>query len=477
MRKAILLTAMTLAVIGCSHAPAHEYQEPDEKWTAPTFPRRGASLHETLSGLYASRESDFRVVIHKIEVLRTDVTPWERVEVEDARTNAEFGEDQSFAVIAHRICTAAIEMRRWSGMNTDWFMLTKNRLSAYDYQLYSYQCLQSNLFRPARGRSIETERELQRYIEENFPKSILLSDHVYRKGIQFAKVGRVEDAELALANGDSRFDQASYHLSDRKQGSKGRSSRESDRDVARVLLVRAIQQAKDARLNPERDSLTVAEPIEADTIGELERLRQDSARRDQERRERWERERELRRFVEVEGGWMLVDEYRRKRGRAEGEVWLTYDEMKLIKAEREQERSKEPEPPPPRKKIVAKPKLAQPEPERLYVELDGEWTPVTKSQRAQGPRSGEEWVTWDEMELLKMSRELETAQRQEEMASAPPADTQPFHVMLVTEVQGKWRFVTQQERLAGPKEGEVWLTLEQMRDEMDKRAAAPVDRQ
>jgi hypothetical protein len=475
MRRALLLAAMTSAVIGCSHPPADEYQEADEKWSAPTFPRSGASLHETLAGLYGLRQDDYRVLIHKIEVLRTDVTPWERIEVEDARNDPRFGEGQSFAVIAHRICTAAIEMRRWRGANTDWFMITKNRLSAYDYQQYSYQCLQYNLFRPARGRSIETERELERYIGEKFPKSIILSVDVYRKGAEFAKVGRIQDAELALANADSRFDHTSYDVSDRKKGSKGRSGTESDRDVARVLLVRAIRQAKDARLDPERDPLAVAEPIEEDPIDERERLRRDAARRDQERRERWERERELRRFVEVEGGWMLVDEYRRKRGRAEGEVWVTYDEMQLIKAEREQGRSKEPKPPPPRKKVVAKPKPAQPEPERLYVEVDGEWTSVTKSQQAQGPRSGEKWVTWDEMQLLEMSRELETAQRQEQMASAPPADEQPIDVLLVTEVQGKWRFVTAQERLAGPKEGEVWLTFEQMRDEMDKRAAAPVD--
>ncbi len=67
--------AMTLAVIGCSHVPANEYQEPDEKWNAPTFPRRGASLHETVAGLYASREGDSRAVILKTEVLRTGVTP------------------------------------------------------------------------------------------------------------------------------------------------------------------------------------------------------------------------------------------------------------------------------------------------------------------------------------------------------------------------------------------------------------------
>ena len=482
MRKALLLAAMTLAVIGCSHPPADEYQEPDEKWFAPMFPRMGASLHETLAGLHASREGDYRVVVQKIEVLRTDVTPWERVEIEDARTSAEFGKGQSFVVMAHRICTSAIKSRQWAGVYTDWFILTKNRLYAYDYQEYSYQCLQFNLFRPARGRRIETERELQRYIEKNFPKSMFLSIFVYRQGITLAKAGRIEDAELALANGDSRFDQTRYDISDRKEGHKGQTGRTSDMAVARVLLVRAIRRAKDARLNPTLDSLALAramdeDPLDEDPIDELDRLRQDGARRDRERRERWEREREMRRYVVVEDGWELVDEYRRKRGRVEGEQWVTFDELQLINAEREMGRSEAPAPPPPRKKVVAKPEPAQREPERLFVEVDGEWTSVTESQRAQGPRNGEKWLNWDEMEMLKLSRELEAAQHEKHVASAPPAGKQPSHVLLVTEVDEKWRFVTRQERLAGPKEGEVWLTLEEVRDEIEKRAAAVVEGQ
>ena len=415
MRKALLIASMISAVVGCSHELADEYQELDEKWSAQTFPRPGISLHQTLAGLHAPREGDHRVVIHKIEILRTDVTPWKPVEVEEARANSEFGAGRSFAVIAHRLCTSAIKMQRGSAANSDWFLLTKNRLSAYDYQLYSYRCLQSNRFRPAGGQSIETERELQQYVEDNFPASILLSVHVYRKGIEFAQVGRVEDAELALANGDSRFDPTSYSGADRREGSRGRSGTRSDMKAVRIQLVSAIQQAREVRLNPVLDAAPHDEPTEASPDEERERLRQEITRQDRERQERWEREYASRRFFETEGGWMLVDEYRRKRGPAEGEVWLTLEEVKRIDAEREQARGEQSRPSPTRELVAVQPEPARPEPVPLFVEADGEWIPVTESQRARGARRGENWITWDERQLLEISREL---------GSAPPRNRQ-----------------------------------------------------
>jgi predicted aspartyl protease len=65
-----------------------------------------------------------------------------------------------------------------------------------------------------------------------------------------------------------------------------------------------------------------------------EQLREDSARRDRENAERFEREKDNRLYVEVPGGWVLVEGHRLRRGPAEGEKWVSFEEMQRIKRER-----------------------------------------------------------------------------------------------------------------------------------------------
>jgi hypothetical protein len=434
------------------------------------FPRWGATLHQTLAGLYGPRTGDHRVLIQKIEVLRTDVTPWQSVDLDVAREDPEFGAGQSFAIIAHRTCTSAVGMSRNVGRNTDWFMITQNRLQAWELQKYSFRCLQSKLFRPAQVAWAQNERELEAYARKHFPRSAELNVHLYQKGIQLAKVGRVEDAELALANGDTQFDQTSYRRSDRRQGRKGRSGTVSDKEAARVALIQAIEAAREDRLNPkEEDASAVSEPIEptpAPPQAPVVETPAEVARREAERLDRWERERDQRRYVETDGGWMLVDRYRRKRGPAEGEVWVSYDEMKRLQAQGEPAPSKPvvPEPPP-----IAKPIEAQP----LFVQADGSWREVTPGERARGPGPGEVWQTASERQLAATRRALKEQQRGREAAAAPA--THASDVTLVKEIDGKWQFVTAGERAEGPQVGEVWLTLAQMRTEMNRRQLEAFD--
>lgn len=67
---------------------------------------------------------------------------------------------------------------------------------------------------------------------------------------------------------------------------------------------------------------------------EAQRLREDAARRDRESRERFEKKKESALYVEESGGWSLVDGPRLRRGASEGEKWVTFEEMQLIKRER-----------------------------------------------------------------------------------------------------------------------------------------------
>jgi predicted aspartyl protease len=67
---------------------------------------------------------------------------------------------------------------------------------------------------------------------------------------------------------------------------------------------------------------------------ELERQRQETLRREHERADEWKRKKAERLYVEVDGGWILVEGYRKRRGPQEGEIWVSFEEMQQIKRER-----------------------------------------------------------------------------------------------------------------------------------------------
>ncbi len=89
----------------------------------------------------------------------------------------------------------------------------------------------------------------------------------------------------------------------------------------------------------ERDETPAQVPARApvDDEQERERKRQEAVQRDRERAEAWEREKAERLYVEENGGWMLVDKYRKLRGKRDGEVWWTFDEMRRIQREQAEE--------------------------------------------------------------------------------------------------------------------------------------------
>ena len=61
-----------------------------------------------------------------------------------------------------------------------------------------------------------------------------------------------------------------------------------------------------------------------------------------------------------------------------------------------------------------------------------------------------------------MRKDSTPTQPEIHVSYGPPADEKSPLVLLVTKVDGDWRFVTEQEHRAGKKAGEVWLTFDEM---------------
>ena len=84
------------------------------------------------------------------------------------------------------------------------------------------------------------------------------------------------------------------------------------------------------------------------------------------------------------------------------------------------------------------------------------------------------------MRIARMSDELSLRAQNLPAAAPPPAaaepkpSEQPPRDLLVTEVDGNWRFVTEKARAAGPSEGEIWLIVAEMRKVMSERDPGPM---
>jgi hypothetical protein len=150
----------------------------------------------------------------------------------------------------------------------------------------------------------------------------------------YVVVGRLDDAEAMLASGESGLSLAvpTATREQRKLLERVKALNERLRDQLAATI--PLAKTRIANGEPPVDPAIVRE-LTSDrplTAADRERLAHQAVARDRENAERWEREKNTRLFRQLESGWMLVDENRRKRGPRKGEKWVTYEEMLAIKA-------------------------------------------------------------------------------------------------------------------------------------------------
>ncbi|MFP8878907.1 MAG: hypothetical protein VCE43_05265, partial [Myxococcota bacterium] len=156
----------------------------------------------------------------------------------------------------------------------------------------------------------------------------------YAKGLWYVVVGRLEDAAAMLAAGESGLSLAVPVATreQRKLLEQAKAINERLRDQLAAAI--PLAEARIANGEPPVDpaivrALTPERPL---TAADREQLAKQAVVRDRKNAQRWESEKNTRLFRQLESGWMLVDENRRKRGPRKGEKWVTYEEMLAIKA-------------------------------------------------------------------------------------------------------------------------------------------------
>jgi hypothetical protein len=245
MRSAFVL-AVALATSGCAANHYDTYTAKNPEWYGE-FPTGGASLHETLAGIYSPPRGDWQRLIHKLAVLELGESGAR--ELEGPELDAVLAEDRAgdYGVVVALGCQSEYAQRSFQGEKVAWFLFHENRLVAYDSIDFAERCAVIGEFKPATKELAERERAVVAVRDADFPKSMEHVIQYYRNGFEYLRVGRVADARAMLERGDAGFDVSARGEHRVEFEGPSRSVRLADKDdvaKARDLLVRGLAKAE-----------------------------------------------------------------------------------------------------------------------------------------------------------------------------------------------------------------------------------------
>jgi len=205
-KHAIWLLAAALALPGCAGSYFRSYQRAHPDW-AFTFPDPGANLEQTVASLYAPPPQGTELTIRRLEILRLDTEPWRPIPFDELRRGAYRSDDAAdYAVVADVICESRLDGAPALDEKLAWYLLTKNRLRAFDHHAFAAGCAATNAFVPAPAADAEVEREVQQHVASEYPDSTIHVGELFQKGIVYARANRIDDARRMLNEGRSAFE-------------------------------------------------------------------------------------------------------------------------------------------------------------------------------------------------------------------------------------------------------------------------------
>lgn len=211
------------------------------------FPFIGASLKEVFDAMRERPDEDSRVLVQKLVIFRVDgndAEDWQEVSEEEALANAE---DAEYAIAVNRLCTSTeLTPEQYSWRSSDWFLMSEDRLRAYDYTYLGPLCSGSLEFSPATPEWAAVEDRLTGWMASNFPRGITSKAQIYARGRAYAFAGRLDKAKEMLVAGDEAFEQTTRLGTVVRRGpAQGdlRLAGESENEEQRRLLVEEIRRA------------------------------------------------------------------------------------------------------------------------------------------------------------------------------------------------------------------------------------------
>lgn len=210
------------------------------------FPRKDATVSETLDSIVAPRTTNALVTTRDVRVLRIDADPWQEIPINDVKSGRYAPSPSArYAIVASLNCQAHVDLARYYAEELSWYLLPAGRLAAWDHHDFGDACTMLFEFEPARGDQIADEKHLLEYVKKSFPSSVIHPNELYGQGLAYTRVGRLDDAQAMLEAGDRGFDVTADEKIDTNQGYDKRYT--GDRAKMRNLrgqLVHALAQAR-----------------------------------------------------------------------------------------------------------------------------------------------------------------------------------------------------------------------------------------
>jgi hypothetical protein len=241
-----LAPVAALLALACAQTPYDTYRAKNPAWYGE-FPTVGASLHETLAGIYMPPRGDWQRLIQKVAVLRFDATGPRELSQDELDAALARDEVADYGLVVTLRCRSEYNLIRYEGEQVAWFLFHANRLAAYDSCDFAERCVVFSEFKASPAERAEQERALVAFRDAHFPHSMEHVGEFYAKGLRYLEVGRVADARAMLERGDEAFDVAERgerHVDFEGPGRKVPVAKSADVDKARDALVRALARAQ-----------------------------------------------------------------------------------------------------------------------------------------------------------------------------------------------------------------------------------------
>lgn len=155
----------------------------------PVDARLGGRASETLAGLDLPAVPGISVDLRKLEAMRTDVDPWQKISPDAMDTVPGVS-----VAAADRVCRVWQGLHRVRVERISWFVADHGRLVAFDAPRFGSACRVTHRFQPAPARYRRPEAALLRWADQSFPGAALPLGERLAMGAALVRAGRIDAA-------------------------------------------------------------------------------------------------------------------------------------------------------------------------------------------------------------------------------------------------------------------------------------------
>lgn len=250
MRRKVLLGAGAALLsasiaLGCAQGWPARYRAAHPGFRA-TDARPGARASETLAGLDLPAVQGISVELRKLEAMRTDVDPWQRI----SPGHMDSAPGVSVAA-ADRVCSVWQGLHRVQVERVSWFVADHGRLVAFDAPRFGSDCKVTHRYQPAPARYRNTEQALLSWVDQRFPGGALPLDERLAMAPALVRAGRLDQAREIVHRARQEADRIESDLESQVPRSEADRNRLAQREQglrdAAEALDRSIRKAAPAK--------------------------------------------------------------------------------------------------------------------------------------------------------------------------------------------------------------------------------------